>query len=270
VGPAELGWTGRLAAGGLAAFAVLALGAAAGLWAQAWDVPVGGPYMSPGAGAWLGTDALGYDLWAQAVQGARVSLVAGGGGALGAVALGGVLGAWAGLRGGWTDRLLSGATDAFAAVPPVVALLAVALALGPGTWTVVLAIAATQWTGVFRAARAESQRLRAADYYRAAQAMGAGTLHQITWHVAPALRPVLLSALVVLFAHAVKVEALLAYLGASAPELPSWGKLLARSGSELARGVWWPTLAGSAPLALLVLCAQLLADRSAPARPRGE
>ncbi|MBZ5710881.1 ABC transporter permease [Nannocystis pusilla] len=256
-----LGRLGWLALGGIGGFVVLALGAAAGLWAQAWDVPVGRPYMSPGTGAWLGTDALGYDLWAQALQGARVSLVAGGGGALGAVSVGGVLGAWAGLRGGWTDRLLSGATDAFAAVPPVVALLAVALALGPGVATVVLAIAATQWTGVFRAARAEGQRLRAADYYRAAQAMGAGTFHQIGWHVVPALRPVLLSALVVLFAHAVKVEALLAYLGASAPELPSWGKLLARSGSELARGVWWPTLAASAPLALLVLCAQVLADR---------
>ncbi|WAS92154.1 ABC transporter permease [Nannocystis punicea] len=257
-----LGRAGRLALFGLGGFAVLAVGAAAGLWAQAWDVPVGRPYMSPGTDAWLGTDALGYDLLAQVVQGARVSLVAGVGGAVGAVAVGGALGAWAGLRGGWTDRLLSGATDAFAAVPPVVALLAMALALGPGVATVVVAIAATQWTGVFRAARAEGQRLRAADFYRAAQAMGAGTLHQIGWHVIPALRPVLLSALVVLFAHAVKVEALLAYLGASAPELPSWGKLLARSGSELARGVWWPTLAASAPLALLVLCAQVLADRS--------
>ncbi|SFD84750.1 peptide/nickel transport system permease protein [Nannocystis exedens] len=257
-----LGRAGRVALLGLGGFAVLALGAAAGLWAQAWDVPVGRPYMSPGTGTWFGTDALGYDLFAQAVQGARVSLVAGAGGAAGAVAVGGALGAWAGLRGGWTDRLLSGATDAFAAVPPVVALLAIALALGPGVSTVVVAIAATQWTGVFRAARAEGQRLRVADYYRAAQAMGAGTLHQIGWHVVPALRPVLLSALVVLFAHAVKVEALLAYLGASAPELPSWGKLLARSGSELARGIWWPTLAASAPLALLVLCAQVLADRS--------
>ncbi|WP_434423742.1 ABC transporter permease [Nannocystis pusilla] len=257
-----LGREGRLALLGLGGFVVLALGAAAGLWAHAWDVPVGRPYMSPGTAAWLGTDALGYDLFAQAVQGARVSLVAGVGGAAGAVAVGGALGAWAGLRGGWTDRLLSGATDAFAAVPPVVTLLAMALALGPGVSTVVVAIAATQWTGVFRATRAEAQRLRAADYYRAARAMGAGTLHQIGWHVVPALRPVLLSALVVLFAHAVKVEALLAYLGASAPELPSWGKLLARSGSELARGVWWPTLAASAPLALLVLCAQVLADRS--------
>jgi peptide/nickel transport system permease protein len=253
---------GRWALAGLVGFAVLAFGAAAGLWAQAWEEPVGPSYMSPGTAAWLGTDALGYDLWAQMIQGARVSLVAGVGGAGGAVIVGGALGAWAGLRGGWTDRLLSGLTDAFAAVPAIVALLAAALALGPGTATVVLAIAATQWTGVFRAARAEGQRLRAADFYRAAQAMGAGTAHQIGWHVLPALRPVLLSSLVVLFAYAVKVEALLAYLGASAPDLPSWGKLLARSGSELARGIWWPTLAASLPLALLVLCAQVVADRS--------
>lgn len=252
----------RAAAAGLAGFAVLAIGAAAGWWATRWDVPVGGSYMSPGPGAWLGTDALGYDLLAQVIQGARVSLIAGTGGAVGAVAIGGALGAWAGLRGGWVDRLLAGVTDAFAAVPPVVALLGVGLALGPGLSTVIAAIAATQWTGVFRAARAEGQRLRAADYFRAAQAMGAGTAHQIGWHVLPAMRPVLLSSLVVLFAYAVKLEALLAYLGASAQELPSWGKLLARSGSELARGVWWPTLAASVPLALLVLCAQVLADRS--------
>ena len=129
-----------------------------------------------------------------------------------------------------------------------------------------MAIAATQWTGVFRAARAEAQRVRAADYSRAAQAMGAGAAHQIVWHVLPALRPVLLSAIVVLFAYAVRLEALLAYLGASSQALPSWGTLLARSGSELARGVWWPTLAASAPLLLLVLCAQVLADRLATRR----
>lgn len=262
----RLGRAGGLALAGLAGFVVLALGAAAGLWAGGWDAPVGGPYMAPGTGAWLGTDALGYDLLAQAIQGARVSLVAGGGGALGAAALGGALGAWAGLRGGWTERLLAGATDAFAAVPPVVALLGLGLALGPGLSTVVVAIAATQWTGVFRAARAEAQRVRAADYSRAAQAMGAGAAHQIVWHVLPALRPVLLSAIVVLFAYAVRLEALLAYLGASSQALPSWGTLLARSGSELARGVWWPTLAASAPLLLLVLCAQVLADRLATRR----
>lgn len=256
----SLSRAGRVALAGLGVFVILALGAGAGLWAQAWEVAVGPPYRAPGTDAWLGTDALGHDLWAQAVQGARVSLLAGAGGAAGAVALGGLLGALAGVGGRWTDRALGALTDAVAAVPPVVALMAVGLALGPGISTVALAVATTQWPLVFRAARAEAQRVRAADYYRAAEAMGAGPLHQIRWHVAPALRPVLLSALVVLFAYAVKVEALLSYLGAGAQDLPSWGKLLAHSGSELARGVWWPTLAASLPLAGLVVCAQVLAD----------
>jgi hypothetical protein len=81
---------------------------------------VGPEHLSPGPGAWLGTDALGRDLLARAIQGARVSLAVGGGAALGIVAIGGLLGALAGLRGGWTDRLLSGLTDAVAAVPPMV------------------------------------------------------------------------------------------------------------------------------------------------------
>lgn len=259
-----LGRAGRLALLGLAGFAVLALGAAAGLWARAWEVQVGAPFLAPGPGAWLGTDALGHDLLAQAIQGSRASLLAGLGGAGGAVLLGGLLGAWAGLRGRWTERLLVGLTDAVASVPPIVALLAAGLALGPGVWTVALAVAATQWPAAFRPARAEARRLRGADYFRAARAMGADLPHQLRWHVAPALRPVLTTTLVVLFAQAVKIEALLAYLGAGPQDLPSWGALLARSGSELARGVWWPTLAAALPLALLVLCAQVLADALSP------
>jgi ABC-type dipeptide/oligopeptide/nickel transport system permease subunit len=69
--------------------------------------------------------------------------------------------------------------------------------------------------------------------------------------------------------YAVKVEALLAYFGASAPDAAELGALLAESGSELARGIWWPTAAASVPLALLVLCAQVLADRLGEGEPGG-
>ncbi len=265
----RLGLAGRLALAGLLAFGALALGAALGLYARDYAGAVGPELLSPGPGAWLGTDALGRDLLARAIQGARVSLAVGGGAALGIVALGGLLGALAGLRGGWTDRLLAGLTDAVAAVPPLVILLGAALLLAPGIDTAILAIALTQWSGVFRGVRAEALRLRASDYDRAALAMGAGVWHRLRWHLLPRLRPVLATALVLSFVHAVKVEALLAYFGASAQTLPSWGRLLAESGSELARGIWWPTAAASVPLALLVLCAQVLADRLGEGEPGG-
>ena len=265
----RLGLAGRLALAGLVGFAALALGAAFGLYAGEYEQAVAREHLAPGPGAWLGTDALGRDLLARAIQGARVSLAVGGGSALGLVGVGSLLGALAGLRGGWSDRLLSGLTDAVAAIPPVVVLLAAALVLAPGVGSAIAAISLTQWAGVFRSVRAEASRLRASDHRRAAAAVGAGTRHTIHWHLLPRLRPLLVTSLVLSFVYAVKVEALLAYFGASAQTLPSWGRLLAESGSELARGIWWPTAAASVPLALLVLCAQVLADRLGDAGPRG-
>ena len=264
-----LGLAGGLALAGLGAFVVLALGAWLGLWAGGFAEAMAREHLSPGPGAWLGTDALGRDLLARTIQGARVSLAVGGGAALGLVTIGGLLGALAGLRGGWTDRLLAGLCDALAAIPPVVTLLGAALLLRPGLATAIVAIAATQWHGVFRGVRAEALRMRAADHDRAARAMGAGLWHRVRWHLWPRLRPVLVSSLVLGFVYAVKVEAVLAYFGASEQALPSWGRLLAETGSELARGIWWPTAAASVPLALLVLCAQVLADRLGEGEPRG-
>lgn len=249
------------AAAVLVGFVAVAIAARFGWIAGVYEAPVGPEYMAPGPGAWLGTDALGRDLLARAIQGARVSLAVGSLAACGMVAIGAGLGALAGMRGGWTERGLVALANAFAAVPPLVTLLAAALVARPGVTTAALAIACTQWTGVFRGARAEALRLRASDHDRASVGMGAGVVHRLRWHLIPQLRPVLITSLVLGFVYAVKVEAVLAYFGASAPELPSWGRMLAESGSELARGIWWPTLAACVPLALLVLCAQVLADR---------
>ena len=89
----SLGRAGRLALAGLLAFAVLAIGAALGLYAQDHAAAVGPELLSPRPGLWLGTDALGRDLLARVIQGARVSLVVGGvlGGVLGVDVLDGVL-----------------------------------------------------------------------------------------------------------------------------------------------------------------------------------
>jgi len=61
-----------------------------------------GPALVPPGGAHLlGTDELGVDLWAQICFGARVSLLVGLGTALLAGIGGGIIGTWAGYRGGF-------------------------------------------------------------------------------------------------------------------------------------------------------------------------
>ena len=257
----RLGWTGWAAALALAAFAMAGALGAVGLAGAEHARIVAEPYAPPGSALWLGADALGRDLGARVLAGAQVSLFVGVAGALGTVGFGGLLGGLAGLRGGALERALVGLADAVAALPGVVALLGVALCVGPGLVGAAAAIILTQWTGVFRSVRAESRRLQSADFYRAAEAMGAGVGHQLRHHLAPHLRPLLLTSTALLFVHAIKVEAVIAFFGYSSQEAPSWGALLAECGGEVARGIWWPAVGASAPLAVVVLAAQVLADR---------
>ena len=234
----RLGAVGGAAALVLGLFAVVGVLGAMGVVGGEHGRFVAAPYAAPEAGLWLGADALGRDLAVRALAGAQVSLAVGLGGALAAVGLGALLGA--------------------------------ALVVGPGVGGVVAAIGLTQWTGVFRAVRAEARRLRAAEFVRAAEAMGAGTLHQLRVHLVPHLAPLLRASFALLFVHAVKVEAVLAFFGYSSQATPSWGLLLAECGGEVTRGIWWPLVAASAPLAALVLAAQALADRLGDQEGRGD
>ena len=77
----RLGLVGWSALAVVLGFALLALGAALGLYAGDHARAVGPEHLSPRPGVWLGTDALGRDLLARAIQGARVSLAVGGGAA---------------------------------------------------------------------------------------------------------------------------------------------------------------------------------------------
>lgn len=266
----RLGAVGGAAALVLGLFAVVGVLGAMGVVGGEHGRFVAAPYAAPEAGLWLGADALGRDLAVRALAGAQVSLAVGLGGALAAVGLGALLGGVAGLRGGAVGRSLVALTDSVAAIPGVVALLGAALVVGPGVGGVVAAIGLTQWTGVFRAVRAEARRLRAAEFVRAAEAMGAGTLHQLRVHLVPHLAPLLRASFALLFVHAVKVEAVLAFFGYSSQATPSWGLLLAECGGEVTRGIWWPLVAASAPLAALVLAAQALADRLGDQEGRGD
>src|SRR5207253_4367483 len=72
--------------------------------------PRGGPF-------WLGTDGLGRDILARLIEGARVSLLIGVGGAGIAAVLGTSLGLTAGYAGRWWDALVMRVADVFQAIP---------------------------------------------------------------------------------------------------------------------------------------------------------
>ena len=95
---------------------------------------------------WLGTDALGRDVWSRLLYGARVSVFFALAGAACTMLLGAFLGVVGGYFGGTTDRLIQIGVHIFQGLPGMSLMVALAGVMGPGTFSILLAVTLTSWT----------------------------------------------------------------------------------------------------------------------------
>jgi peptide/nickel transport system permease protein len=211
-------------------------------------------YAAPSAAHWLGTDELGRDVLARLLAGGRVSLGIGLLAALGSVALGALLGLWAGLAGGVVDVLVSRLVEAVSSVPRLpLMLLFLAGDLEPGgsgAGAVVLVVVALGWTGPARLARAEARALARRPFVEAARALGASPGRILLRHVGPAALPPLLVAASQEVGRVLLYESALSFLGLGVrPPAPSWGLMLRDAALQLGEA---PALALAPGLATLL------------------
>ncbi len=211
----------------------------------------------------LGGDPLGRDVFSRLVLGARWSLGVTIAGALGALLFGALVGGFAGITGGRTDRWLMRIAD-FVLVLPGVYLVLVLRAMLPlvlSTWDVFLLMAAlfavAAWPHVARGVRAIVIVERSRDYVEAARAAGGGRWRVLA-HVLPATRGFLAAELVLLIPALLSAEAAISFLGLGFPEpSPSWGTMLqdAANVRVMTEAPWM--LAPAAALFVVVLAVQL-------------
>lgn len=191
--------------------------------------PADGPLLMCGA------DALGRDLCARLIFGARLSLGVALIGAFGALLLGALLGAAAGAVGGRLDTIVMGIAD-FVLVLPVVYLVIVLRSTRPlviDTSEVFVLMAAlfacAAWPDVARGVRAIVATERTRDYAAAARAAGAGPFRLIG-HLLPAAYGFLRIEFVLLIPALLVAESSLSFVGFGFEgTIPSWGGLLKES-----------------------------------------
>ncbi len=214
---------------------------------------------SPGGQFPFGTDALGRDVLARTIHGARVSLLVGFLVASSSVAIGLVIGLIAGaIRK--ADAPLMRLMDALMAIPAILLAIALVSLTRASVTTVVIAITIPEIPRVVRLVRSVVLSVRDLPYVEAAIAGGARLPKIILRHILPSTVPPLIVQATYVCASAILVEATLSFLGAgSPPEIPSWGNMIASSRLYLARAPWTIFCPGVA-LALVVLAVNLVGD----------
>lgn len=183
--------------------------------------------LSPSPEHFLGTDHLGRDTFSRIVHGARMTLLAAAATLALSMTIALTVGILSGYHGGWADTALMGVVDLLLAFPSLILALAVAGALGPGLFNVLLAAGAVWWVGHARIIRGVTLGARQMEYVTAARAAGAGNLRIILKHIAPnILGPIIVIASLDVGWIILGIAGL-NFLGLGAqPPTPEWGAML--------------------------------------------
>ncbi|WP_219471230.1 ABC transporter permease [Nonomuraea rhizosphaerae] len=208
----------------------------------------------PGAGHWLGSDHLGRDVLARVVHGARHSISIGVAATALAVTCGVLLGLAAGLSPKWLDEALARSFDVLSTLPELLLALLVVAITGPGTGSVIFAIAVAQVPNYARVIRAQTFVVRRSGYVEQAVTFGRSRLAITGGHVLPnVLGPIPVLATIGL-GQAVIAGSGLSFLGMGPqPPAAEWGAMLSEARNYL-RVAWWEALFPGLAITLTVVC----------------
>lgn len=209
----------------------------------------------------LGTDLYGRDQLSRIIFAARVDLAVSFGATLSAVALGALLGAAIGYRGGWIDNVGMRAVDAVMAFPAFVLAMGITAAMGNSVLNVAIAIAITQLPGYLRLIRGEMLRVREMEYADAARTVGNPPWRIVVVHLLPNCIPPLIVQATLSMGYALLTMAALSFIGLGIqPPQSEWGVMTAEGANQIVTGEWWLFLFPGMAIMISVLAFNLVGD----------
>ncbi|KMO12063.1 ABC transporter permease [Methylobacterium platani] len=241
---------------GLATVIVVVLLALLAPWIAPYDPNEQDPVaalMAPSAEHWFGTDFFGRDVLSRVIWGARISLSVGFLATAAGVVVGTVIGVVAGYFGGWTDRLITAATDVMLSFPQLIMGLMLVAVLGPSLGNLILAIAVTAVPAFIRIARGSTLAMRQRDFVDACRALGYSDLRIMFGHILPNILDEVVVLASLWLATAIRTESTLAFIGLGVPPpTATWGSIVREGFDNLLDAPWLSIFPSLAILAVMI------------------
>ncbi len=217
-------------------------------------------WRAPDSVHWMGTDALGRDVFSRIVLGGRVSLLVSVSVLSITLFIGTLLGMCAAYFGGWVDTLVMRTVDIIFAFPELIFAILVAAMLGPGKLTVIIALSMVWWPGIARLTRSLVLGLRHEMFIEAAIVSGTPAYKIMLRHFLPNIVAPLIVRASIGVGFIIMAEATLSFLGIGIQEPePTWGAMIRDGLSQLRTDPHLALFAGLA-LGITMIGFNLLGD----------
>lgn len=209
---------------------------------------------------WFGSDELGRDLFTRIWWGARISLFVGIVSALLDMVIGVFYGSMSGFLGGKVDELMMRSADILYSLPYLLVVILLMVVIGPGLFTIIVAMTITGWINMARIVRGKILQLRKQDFILSAICLGSSKWRIVSKHLIPNTFGVIITTVTLTIPTAIFTEAFLSFLGlgVQAP-IASWGTM-ASDGLSALRYYPWRLFFPATFISLTMLAFNIVGD----------
>ena len=253
--------TGLVSLGIIMVYAFLAIAGPAIAPYNPLALNLSGRLLPPSYAHIMGTDEYGRDIWSRVLYAIRLDMAI----AFLAVSIGytaGVLlGMISGYFGKFTDHAIMRIMDILLSFPSILFAIAIAIAIGQGFWTVIIAVSVVSIPGFARVTRSTVLSTKNELYILAAVSQGASRSHIMFKHILP----VAITPTIVLYAlnlgAAIIISAGLSFLGVGIPPpTPELGAMITSGLQYVVSGQWWISIFPGLFIVFIVIAFNMMGD----------
>ncbi len=228
------------------------------------QMAVGTIRQGPTAQHWLGTTAVGQDVWSQLILGTRTSLAVGFTVGILSTVLAVLIGSAAGYLGGWVDDTLTVLMNVFLTIPNLPLMIVAASYAAAfhvrGIGVIIAVLTLTGWAWGARVKRSQILSLRNRDFVMASKLNGENWFRIVVVEILPNMTSLIASTFIFGVIFAVLAEAALEFIGLGDLSATTWGTMLywSENNSALLTGMWWWFLPPGLAIGLFALSLTLI------------